>query len=223
MIRVAVALSLLLVMACSDSDVPYPGHGAVLAEVDRYGPIEASQLRRSARASGDPDRIFVAALASYIFDPTRFEDLFVETFPTERAMTFVYTELEEPRHTPAFLYSFSELGRLALDGHPNAIAKLLAVAAYAHGVVTTVVCDSLLVAFGVHTGATLQVLSDLDASDRAGAYACFASASPEVAERSLVSLEVDRGNAPAVATELRKLLEPADSKAGPEAQDLSGR
>jgi hypothetical protein len=200
------APALLLALACSDPDVAYPGHGVVLAEVDTYGPVEMSRLRRSARESGDEERIFVVALAAYIFDPVRFEQPFVEAFPAERAMSFVYAQLEEPRLTPTYLYSFSELGRVALEGDPAAIAKLLAVASQADGVVAAVVCDSLLVAFGVHAGTILRALNDLAPTQRQGAYACFAAASPDIARSSLEILEVDRGNAPAIATELHTLL-----------------
>jgi hypothetical protein len=174
----------------------------VLAAVQEYDLADLSGLMRAARASGDADQLFVVALASYLVDPIRYEDRFIEYFPARRVMEFVYEMLERRGLTPSPLWSFGELGRVAIDGHPGALAKLAAVASHAEPPVLAVVCDALVRAFGIHTAAALRGLDQLSRAERPRAYRCFDALGPDAARAALRQLEPERGTAPSVGVEL---------------------
>ncbi len=191
---------------CHDPDVPYPGHAAVLANTHEYGPVELSRLIRSARASGDPERIFVASLASYLVDAARYEQRFVEAFPAERSMGFVYEQLELQRLTPSLLYTFVELGRIAMDGSRDALAKLVATASHSDLAPLAVLCDALVHVLAVHTGAALEALDEVPRRERGRVYRCFGPLQAESARELLEQLQEEAGTAPFVEGELRDLL-----------------
>jgi hypothetical protein len=88
-----VLTSLLATTACEQPRVPYPGHSIVLQDALSADALQLSHLRSSARASGDPEQLYVTALASYIADPGEHADLFVDSFPSNRAMSFLSIRL----------------------------------------------------------------------------------------------------------------------------------
>ena len=63
--------------------------------------------------------------------------------------------------TPGFLYSFDQLGELALEGRPNATRKLLRAAANSDGAVSENVCESTLDLIVARTTACVSELSEL--------------------------------------------------------------
>ncbi len=210
--RALAALVGLCLLACDQAEGPYPGHDRVLEAVQEYDLADLSRLMRGARASDDADQLFVVALASYLVDPLRYEDRFIEYFPARRVMEFVYEKLERRGLTPSPLWSFGELGRVAIDGHPAALAKLAAVASHAEPPVLPVVCDALVRAFDVHTAAALRGLDQLSRSERPRAYRCFDALTPDAARATLRQLEPERGAAPSVGLELlARLAERAGS------------
>ncbi len=204
--RAALILAVALLAACGDADRPYPGHAKVLEKVAGYDLADLSELMRDARASEDPERQFVVAVASYLVDPVRYEERFVRYFPTRRVMDFVYEQLERSDITPSPLWSFAELGRIALDGSHEAIGKLVLVTGNARPPVSAVLCDALLRVFDVHTGATLDAIDRTPQEERGGPYACFEALPPAAARAALERLDAEAGNAPFAAAELRERL-----------------
>ena len=191
---------------------PYPGHMEVLRDYERWTPEDLAWLERVAAASADPEQVFVAALAAYMSDPGEHWRRFVDTFPEERAMSFLFEQIERSRLTPSYLYTFVELGRLAMQGDPGTIGRLLATTAHAENEVAVALCDAVLQSFGFHTQTTLRKLDELPRPQRERVYRCFdwapAHTQPILRER----LQHAAGIAPLVESELRERLADDDDR-----------
>ena len=198
---------------CREPERPWPGHMEVLRDYTRWTPDELAWLERVADAGGDPEQIFVAALAAYMSDPGEHWRRFVETFPEQRAMTFLFERIERPRLTPSYLYTFVELGRLAMQGDPGTIGRLVATTAYSENEVSVALCDAVLQSFGFHTQTTLRELDKLSPEQRKSVYRCFDWAPPQTTPILLERLQRAGGAAPFVASELRKRLASEDAPA----------
>ena len=211
--------SLLAASACEQQpELPYPGHSTVLQDALSVDAMRLTRLRSSARASADPEQLYVTALASYIADPGEYADLFVDTFPSNRAMSFVYEELERPRLTPSPFYSFVELGRVAVQGLPNSIERLLETTLASEPPVWGVLCDAFVPVLETHVDATLDALDALSPEERERLYGCLDLVEPERTARALEAVARLPGAAPLVARELAHR-----SPASPEAADDPGR
>ena len=197
---------LLAVVSCGEPEGPYPGHAEVLARAFEYDVYEASRLRRTAAESGDPERIFVAALASYLMDSSRYASHFIEAFPPARVMTLVYERIEKPRLTPSHLYSIAELGRIALEGHAGAVRKLHETLAHAEPPVTPVLCDAWIQVLDAQTDAALRGLDELAKDAREPVYACLGALGAERAQALATSLRRNGGAAPVIEKELARRL-----------------
>ena len=198
---------------CREPERPWPGHQEVLRDYARWTPEELAWLERVAAAGSDPEQIFVAALAAYMSDPGEHWQRFVNTFPEERAMTFLFERIEQPRLTPSYLYSFVELGRLAMQGDPHTIGRLVATTAYSENEVSIALCDAVLQSFDFHTQTTLRELDKLSPEQRERSYRCFDWAPPHTKPILLERLQRAGGSAPFVESELRKRLASEDDPA----------
>jgi len=127
-------------------------------------------------------------------------------------MSVVYERVEKPGRTPSFLYSIAELGRIALDGHEDARAKLQDAVGYARPPVLTVLCDGWLQVLDVYTVAVLEDLKQLLPERRPSVYGCLDRAgerAPELADKVLRYKRV----APEIAQAVAGRLRPADAPA----------
>ena len=185
---------------------PYPGHMEVLRDYERWTPEDLAWLERVAAASADPEKVFVVALAAYMSDPGEHWQRFVDTFPEERAMGFLFEQIEQSRLTPSYLYTFVELGRLAMQGDPGTIGRLLATTAHAEDEVAVALCDAVLQSFDFHTQSTLRRLGELPRPQRERVYRCFEWAPPHTQPIRRERLRQAGGAAPLVESELRKRL-----------------
>lgn len=136
------------------------------------------------QAMESPDTRYVFYLASYIADPKNNAETFVKTFPTssDAVMGYIYTlELAQSRDgvrlTPSFLYSFSELGKLAVEGHPEAVQKMYLITAHSDGVVKEFVCEKVTNIIADDPIMSLNELYKLSLSQRQQVYSCFGTAS----------------------------------------------
>ena len=189
---------------------PYPGHMEVLRDYQRWTPEDLAWLERVAAASGDPEKVFVVALVTHMSDPGEHWRRFVDAFPAERSMSFLFEQIERPRLTPSYLYSFVELGRLAMQGDPRTIGRLLATTAHAENEVAVALCDAVLQSFGFHPQTTLRELDELSPPQRERVYRCFDWAPSHTRSILRERLQHAGGAAPFVESELRKRLADQD-------------
>jgi hypothetical protein len=147
--------------------------------------IEA--IRRQAGESNVDVRVG-AAIASYMVDPVRFADRFVDEFPSDPngVMGIVFESIELPqdehgrRLTPTFLYSFAELSALSMRGYRAATRKLLLATGSSDGVVAEFLCGHVLDLASHQPGTALDGLSQLDETHRKKVLAkCLGSASKD--------------------------------------------
>jgi hypothetical protein len=136
------------------------------------------------RAMVSPDSRYVFYLALYIAAPKDNAATFVQNFPTssEAVMGYIYTlELAQSRNgarlTPSFLYSFSELGKLAFEGNPEAVQKMYLITAHSDGVVKEFVCENVTHIIANDPITALNELYKLSLSQRQEVYSCFGTAS----------------------------------------------
>lgn len=193
--------------ACGAPETPlvYPGHEALLRDPGQFDATDYERLRLG--AAGDPERLFVVALAAYLVRPGMEESrAMADAFPEQSVMSFVYRQLEQPRLTPSYLYSIGELGRMSISGLEEAVGKLVATIPWAEEPVSPLLCGSLREAATTHPRVALAAIDARPLDSREPVYACFDDTPPEQARRLADSLRGAAGTAPFVESELRQRL-----------------
>jgi hypothetical protein len=136
------------------------------------------------QAMATPDTHYIFYLALYIAAPKDYTATFVHNFPTssDAVMGYIYNlELAQSkagvRLTPSFLYSFSQLGKIALEGDTEAVQKMYTITAHSDGVVKEFVCEKVTHIIANDPTISLNELNRLSLSQRQQVYSCFGAAS----------------------------------------------
>ncbi|MCX5858615.1 MAG: hypothetical protein NT056_01750, partial [Proteobacteria bacterium] len=120
-------------------------------------------------------------LALYMVEPHKYENAYVDNFPTESSgvMVYLYDNIELKDLTPHFLYSIDSIGDIALKGNEKAIEKVFIGYTQTDGVVAENFSDIIAKLFKNDFNLALNVLSKQESFYREKVIYCLNELTPE--------------------------------------------
>jgi len=185
---------------------------AILFEHARRHETEAV-LRLKPGAEQGGDRVWEIGyyVALYIASPEKYRNEFVEHFPvdSEGIMRILYEQIELPKLTPKWLFSFAALGEIARAGDAPAMQRCLNGMIHSEGAVAESYCDSIEKAFGSQPETWVKVLQSGPEDPRGAIATCFSAWKPDTLERlekSLSSRKAEPDASPQQRARIEQLL-----------------
>jgi hypothetical protein len=171
--------------AATTPEPPTPEALFALANSKNLRELERISRTPSVRASS----LLTAAstVALFTASPAKYRDRFVAWFPQDGqgVMQELYGEIELKRLTPGFLFSFTELGRIARDGYSPAVAKLFGAVNASDGAVAELLCEEAVRVLRDRTTLAIRSIARLRTEERAKVYECLQVATPGIGRDAL--------------------------------------